>query len=82
MGGVLAAEPAVFVHFQPVGVVLFVFHGIVVALLALAASQSDFGSHIGASVNLFPVSGKGQPPSCKGDKLRTKNKPPFEVKPI
>ena len=47
--GVLTAEPAILVHFQPVGIVLLVFHGVVVALLAFRAGQGDFDSHNGTS---------------------------------
>ena len=42
---VLLAEPAVFLHFDSVRVVLFVLHGVVISLLALVARQSDFGTH-------------------------------------
>ena len=49
MQGVFAAEPAVFVHFQSVRIVLLVLHGVVVALLALGAGQDDFDSHNGTS---------------------------------
>jgi hypothetical protein len=41
MSGMLFAEAAVLRHLQSVGIVLLVLHGIVVALLALGASQSD-----------------------------------------
>ena len=41
----LTAEPAIFVHFQSVGIILFVLHGVVVALFALAACQRDPYSH-------------------------------------
>jgi hypothetical protein len=47
--GVLTAEAAVLVHFQSVGIVLFVLHGVVVALLALGAGQGNFNSHFGTS---------------------------------
>jgi hypothetical protein len=47
--GVLFAEPAVLVHFKSVGVVLLVFHCVVVALFALCASKCDFNSHNGTS---------------------------------
>ena len=47
--GMLAAEAAVLVHFQSVGVVLLVLHGVVVALLALGAGQGNFDSHFGTS---------------------------------
>ena len=45
MQSVLAAEPAILVHFQSVRVVLLVFHRVVVALFALCAGESDFDSH-------------------------------------
>jgi hypothetical protein len=35
MNGMLFAETAILVHFKAVGVVLFVFHGVVIPLLAL-----------------------------------------------
>lgn len=41
----LAAEPAIFIHFQSVRVILLVFHCVIVALLAFGASQSDLNSH-------------------------------------
>jgi hypothetical protein len=44
--GVLAAEAAVFVHFKTLGCVLLVFYGVVIALLAFVASQSNFNSHL------------------------------------
>ena len=45
MSSVLSAESAVLLHFETVRVVLLVFHGVVVSLLALGASQSDFHAH-------------------------------------
>ena len=45
MNGVLSAESAVLLHFETIGVILLVFHGVVVSLLALGASQSDFNAH-------------------------------------
>ena len=45
MHGVLSAESAVFLHFETVGVILFVFHGVVVPLFALIASQGHFHAH-------------------------------------
>ena len=50
MNGVLLAESAILLHFETVRVVLLVFHGIVVSLLALGASQSDFNAHNGTSL--------------------------------
>jgi len=46
---VLAAETAVFVHFKPVRVVLFVFCRVVISLLAFVASEGYFYSHRGTS---------------------------------
>jgi hypothetical protein len=45
---VLSAEGAILVQLQLVGSVLLVLHGIVVSLLALVASQSDFHAHLTA----------------------------------
>ena len=52
--GVLSAESAVLLHFETIGVILLVLHGIVVSLLALGASQSDFHAHNGTSLKLPP----------------------------
>ena len=41
----LAAETAVLAELQAVGVVLLVFEGIVIPLLALAAGQRDLNAH-------------------------------------
>ena len=46
---VFATEPAIFFHFKSVRIVLFVFHGSVVALFALSACQHYFDSHCGTS---------------------------------
>ena len=54
VSGVLSAESAVLLHFETGGVVLLVLHGIVVSLLALGASQSDFNAHNGTSLILPP----------------------------
>ncbi len=48
MQGVLSAELAILTHFKPVGVVLLVLVGYIVALLALRAGHSDFNSHLTA----------------------------------
>ena len=50
VSGVLSAESAVLLHLETVGVVLLVLHGVVVSLLALRASQSDFHAHNGTSL--------------------------------
>ena len=68
--GVFPAEPAVFIHLKPVGIVLLVFLCVVVSLLALSAGQNNLDSHLSAP----PVSRKKfevfspQPPSKKGTK--------------
>ena len=54
MNGVLSAESAVLFHFETIGVVLLVLHGVVVSLLALIASQSHFNAHFGTSLKLPP----------------------------
>ena len=54
VNGVLSAESAVLLHFETVGIVLLVLHGVVVSLLALRASQSDFNAHNGTSLKLPP----------------------------
>ena len=54
VSGVLSAESAVLLHLETVGVILLVLHGIVVSLLALRASQSDFHAHNGTSLILPP----------------------------
>jgi len=51
---VLSAESAVLLHFETVRIVLLVLHGVVVSLLALGASQSDFNAHNGTSLKLPP----------------------------
>ena len=52
--GVLLAESAILLHLETVGVILLVLHGVVVSLLALRASQSDFHAHNGTSLTLPP----------------------------
>jgi hypothetical protein len=59
---VCPTEFAVFLHFEPVGIVLLVFLGVVVALLASLASECDFYSHFGTSC-LFDFR---LPPSFQG----------------
>ena len=46
---VLPAETTILVHFEPVRIVLLVFHRVVVALFALCACQSNLDSHFGTS---------------------------------
>ena len=50
VNGVLSAESAVLLHFETVGIVLLVLHGVVVSLLAFAASKGDLYSHFGTSL--------------------------------
>jgi hypothetical protein len=45
VGGMLFTEFAVFAHFYPVRVILFVLIGLVIALLAFGAGQSNSHSH-------------------------------------
>lgn len=54
MNGVLPAESAILLHLETVRVILLILHGIVVSLLALRASQSDFNAHNGTSLILPP----------------------------
>jgi hypothetical protein len=54
MNRVLLAESAVLLHLKTVGVVLLVLDGVVVSLLAFAASHSDLNAHFGTSLILPP----------------------------
>ena len=49
MNGVLSAELAILVHFKSVGIILLVFHCVVIALLAFSTSKCYFNSHNGTS---------------------------------
>ena len=42
----LLAESAILLHLETIGVILLVLHGVVVSLLALGTSHSDFHAHI------------------------------------
>ena len=44
----LLAESAILLHLETVGVVLLVFHGVVVSLLAFVASECDLYAHFSA----------------------------------
>jgi hypothetical protein len=46
MRRVFLAEAAVLRHFQTIGTVLLVLRGVVIALLALGAGESDFHGHL------------------------------------
>jgi len=43
--GMFAAEFAMFVFFQSVGVIFFVFHSVVISLLAFCTSERNSYSH-------------------------------------
>ena len=43
--GVLAAETAVLVKFESVGIIFLILHSVIVALFAFAACKSDLYSH-------------------------------------
>jgi hypothetical protein len=58
---VLLAETAILVHFQPIGVVFLVFHGVVVALLAIGAGKGNLDSHIRLLLLILPPSGTRLP---------------------
>ena len=45
---VLLAESAILLHLETVGIVLLVFHGVVVSLLAFVASECDLYAHFSA----------------------------------
>lgn len=49
MHSMLTAERTVFVKFKSVGSILLVLYCVVVSLLAFAACQGNFDSHIGTS---------------------------------
>ena len=42
----LMAELAVFLHFEPVGIVLLVFHAVIIPLLAIGTGQYNLNSHV------------------------------------
>jgi hypothetical protein len=55
MQSMLFAEFAVFVHFNPVGVIFFILHGVVISLLAFGALQSYLISHFKNLLKFFNV---------------------------
>ena len=55
MCGMFLAEPAIFSHFQPVRIVLFIFDGIIVSLLAFRAGHRYFDAHIPPLFNTSAV---------------------------
>ena len=54
MAGVLLAEAAVLAHFETIGVVLLVLHGIVITLLAFSACQSNLDTLIRCQFRHLP----------------------------
>jgi hypothetical protein len=48
-----AAEPAVFLEFKSVGIVLLVFLRVIVTLFAFAAGKSNLHSHFGTSLRIW-----------------------------
>ncbi len=65
MQGVLSAELAILAHFKPVGVVLLVLVGYIVALLALRAGHGDFNSHLTAPPDYTAYRGIFSLPRCE-----------------
>ena len=45
MKGMLSAESAILLHFEAIGIVFLVLHGVVVSLLAFRTSECDFNAH-------------------------------------
>jgi len=64
---VLAAEFTMLLHFDSVGIVLLVFLGIVVALLALLASKCDFDSHTDSVSFCLEWGSAPNPKICGGE---------------
>jgi len=60
VGGMFIAKTAVFFYFHAVWVVLFFLGCVVVALLAVLASQSNFGTHLCPS-NIVLITKKTSP---------------------
>ena len=54
MAGMLLAETAILAHLKTVGIVLLVLHGIVIALLALAACQRNLDTLIRCQTGHLP----------------------------
>jgi hypothetical protein len=53
---VFSAEGAVLVQLQAIGGILFVFHGVVVSLLALRTPEGDLDARAGLACHLFGTS--------------------------
>ena len=45
MKGMLSAESAILLHFEAIGIIFLVLHGVVVSLLAFRTSECDFYAH-------------------------------------
>ena len=71
MRSMLLTESAILVHFEPVRIILLVFHRVVVALFALCAASVIF---------TLMTAPPGNSESFKASLKRRKNKAPFEVK--
>ena len=69
----LAAEPAILLEFETVGVVLLVLLRVVVALFAFCAGKGNLHSHIGTSLK---ISARRETGSMSGDPGRSDLVPP------
>lgn len=79
MESVLAAELTELVHFDSVRIVLLVFLGVVIALLALRAGECNLNSHVRHLLFYFPpFAGRVSASLLKNG--YTKKTPFFEVK--
>ena len=79
MQSMLAAETAVFVHLETVGIILLVLLRLVVSLLALTARQCDLNSHNGTSCLIYKFAAYAARTSLKRVFFCTKKKPLAEV---
>jgi hypothetical protein len=72
VNSMLSAEWAILVHFQTVGVILLVFHGVVVSLLAFVASKGDLYPHYLGTSLLFSGNDRIIASLRKGVDVKTK----------
>jgi hypothetical protein len=81
MKRVFSAFGAVFVHFQTIGIVLFVFIAAVVSVFAFRASQSDFYAH---DPHLLKIrsGGKGAQPAAIGQNTCSTTFSPRQIFPF
>ena len=77
MDGVLLAESAILLHLETIRVILLVLHGVVVSLLALRASQSDFDAHVRHLLNFASLPQPGREIELPRKEKGKKNKPFF-----